>query len=75
LSDEKDNDTSAKLIAWTTVPILWIMTGGMMIVHFVSFLTGATGIILLGAGIFIPPIGIVNALIFIFTGHSLGEYF
>jgi hypothetical protein len=51
------------------------MTAGMMMVHLVSFFFGATGVILLVAGVFIPPIGIVNALVFLFTGETISDYF
>ncbi|WP_139170550.1 hypothetical protein [Lutimaribacter saemankumensis] len=71
MSEEK----GAHILAWIIVPILWVMTGGMMTVHFVSFVLGATSAVLLGVGIFIPPVGIVNALIFLFTGQSLNAYF
>lgn len=71
LSEQKENRAAAGI----TALILWVMTGGMMMVHFVSFALGATSAILLGVGIFIPPVGIVNALIFIFTGQSLDVYF
>jgi hypothetical protein len=71
LSEEKET----RAVAWIVAPILWVITGGMMMVHFVSFALGATSAVLLGVGIFIPPVGIVNALIFLFIGQSLDVYF
>lgn len=70
-----NEEKEARTLAWIIVPILWVMTGGMMTVHFVSFVLGATSAVLLGVGIFIPPVGIVNALMFLFTGQSLNAYF
>ena len=57
------------------IPAFWVMTAGMMMVHLASALLGVTSIFLLLLGIFVPPIGIVNALLFLFSGESLNAYF
>jgi hypothetical protein len=69
------NEQKQTALAYIVVPVLWLMTAGMMMVHLVSFFFGATGVILLVAGVFIPPIGIVNALVFLFTGETISDYF
>ena len=55
--------------------IIWVLTGGMMTVHFISYLLGETTGLLLVIGMFIPPLGIINALAFLFTGSSLDDHF
>lgn len=69
------DDQKQTALAYIVVPVIWLMTAGMMIVHLTSFFIGSTGVILLMAGIFIPPIGIVNALVFLFSGKALSAYF
>ena len=54
---------------------LWVMSGGMMTVHVVLFLLGTTNLMLLILGLFIPPVGIINALTYIFTGETLNSHF
>lgn len=64
-----------KIVFWSVGVIFWCCTGGLMFVHFISIIAGATGIILGIVGIFIPPVGLVNALAWILTGYSLTYYF
>lgn len=55
--------------------MLWCSTGGLMFIHMLSFFLGATSIILGLVGFFIPPVGLINGLVFIITGDSLEQYF
>ena len=55
--------------------LFWLSTGGLMMVHVISWLVGASSLILVILGVFIPPVGLINAFIFIFTGNSMGQYF
>jgi hypothetical protein len=55
--------------------MLWCSTGGLMFLHFVSFFMGATSLLFAIIGFFVPPVGLVNGLIFIVTGDSLQQYF
>jgi hypothetical protein len=64
-----------KALSHTFVLLFWLSTGGLMMVHVISWLVGASSLILAILGIFMPPVGLINALIFIFTGNSLARYF
>ena len=55
--------------------IFWCFTGGLMLVHTVSFFMGMSSFALLLIGIFVPPVGITNAIIFILSGDSIEQYF
>ena len=55
--------------------MLWCSTGGLMLFHIISVFAGATTWILAFVGFFIPPVGLLNGLIFILTGDSLEQYF
>jgi hypothetical protein len=72
---EKIQDSAEKASGFTLGLVMWLCTGGLMTVHVVSWLLGATSLILTAIGMFIPPVGLINALVFIFTGDSLEQYF
>lgn len=55
--------------------IFWCSTGGLMLLHFISVFLGHTTLLFGAIGLFIPPVGIVNAFIFILYGESLSDYF
>jgi hypothetical protein len=63
--------TSVVVIAW----LVWFPTGGLMIVHFISGILGVTSLLLFVLGMFIPPIGLVNAIVILWTGDSLQQFF
>ena len=68
-----------KLVAKAGIGMLgvmfWCSTGGLMFLHFISFFMGATSLLFAIIGFFVPPIGLVNGLVFIVTGGSLQQYF
>ncbi|MDC1282245.1 hypothetical protein N8Z18_00575 [bacterium] len=55
--------------------MMWCSTGGLMLLHIISVFAGATTWVLGFVGFFIPPVGLLNGLIFILTGDSLEQYF
>lgn len=55
--------------------IAWLFTGGLMLLHIGSVVMGYTSLILGGAGLFVPPLGIINGIVFVATGDSLEQYF
>lgn len=54
--------------------LLWACTGGLMLVH-IFFSIQNSQIIFLIVGMFIPPIGLINALSWIFSGQSITGWF
>ena len=55
--------------------VLWCSIPGLWLVHFFSWSAGATSLKLGLLGTVVPPVGIVNGLIFIITGDSFEQYF
>ena len=55
--------------------MLWCSTGGLMFLHFVSVFMGATTLFFGILGFFIPPVGLINGLVYIVSGDSLQQYF
>ncbi len=55
--------------------MFWCCTGGLMFVHIISFLVGATTLWFTVIAFFVAPVGLVNGLVFLFTGESLQQYF
>ena len=74
----KDNDDlngATKTGIGILAIMLWCSTGGLMLLHFVSFYLGATSLFFAVIGFFVAPVGLVNGLVFIMTGDSLQQYF
>lgn len=55
--------------------LVWFPTGGLMLVHFISGIWGVTSLLLFVLGMFVPPIGLVNAIVVLWTGDSLQQFF
>ena len=76
---DKKNNEDPKLVVKAGAGLLaimfWCSTGGLMFLHFVSFFMGATSLLLAIIGFFVPPVGLVNGLVFLVTGDSLQQYF
>ena len=68
-------ETSATFFGGLIGIIFWVCTGGMMLLHSVSFFMGSTSLLLGLIGIFVPPIGVVNGFIFITTGDGIQQFF
>lgn len=54
---------------------LWCSVSGLMLLHFVSFFVGLTSPLLLAVGFFVPPVGLINGLVFTLTGDSVQQYY
>jgi hypothetical protein len=74
-NDNEDLNLVEKTGAGLLMVMLWCSTGGLMLLHFVSFFTGATSLFFAILGFFVAPVGLVNGLVFIVTGDSLQQYF
>ena len=76
---ENDNKSDPNMVEKAGIGalaiILWCSTGGLMLLHAISFFVGATSLLFAIIGLFIPPIGLINGLVFIVTGDSLQQYF
>ena len=70
-----DPNTAEKAGIGILFIFLWCSTGGLMLLHFISFFTGATNLLFFAIGFFIPPVGLINGLVFIVTGDSFQQYF
>lgn len=71
----EDHHVGDRFLTGVVGIIFWCCTGGLMTVHVVSSFIGATSLFLGVIGFFIPPIGLINAFILIFTGYSLSQHF
>lgn len=74
MSDER-KETITTLFGGFIGIIFWVCTGGMMLLHFVSFFMGSTSLLFGLIGLFVPPVGVVNGFVFLTTGDSLQQYF
>ena len=73
--DNNDSGIGEKAKVGLLAIMLWCSTGGLMGLHIISAFVGATTVLLGFVGFFIPPVGLLNGLIFILTGDSLEQYF
>jgi len=74
-NDNEDLNLVEKTGAGLLAVMFWCSTGGLMLLHIVSFFAGATSLFFAILGFFVVPVGLVNGLVFIVTGDSLQQYF
>ena len=54
--------------------VLWLLTGGLMFIHFIYSLFVEPQIVLFAVGLFIPPISLSNAISILITGVPITSH-
>lgn len=73
-SATKMGEFSERIFGYAVGLALWICTGGLMFAHIV-FSIWDDAIILGILGVFVPPIGLLNALSWIFSNSPITGWF